>query len=997
MVSRPLLRILPIAVVATALFGAPGTALANSAPTCVPIVQSVAPNTTRQVVLLKPFSFCTDPDHDLLSYSVLPNPNPKGTLDTTNLDEGSFTYTPLPAATGDDSLSLVAIDPSGLRSAPVTITMRITTANQAPICLDDPVVYPVAKNKAQGQLLTGHCYDPDALDNDGAPEHTPLYNIVPPPPQHGVVGPSSGGFAYKPDHDYTGPDTIHYTMTDAEGATSVQAGSTLVNVVSANAPVCSPQSVTQRPGLDVTFQTTCSDGITPINQLQYDLVPGTGPANLQWINNKDGTFTLHPLIGGAFLDSFSYTATSFAGVSNPANVSVNYQAGFNSPPVCTSLNPNPMFAHASRPQTFTFQCSDPQQDTFTVTGTNGTHGNLSPIQAAGNIYTTQYTPTNPNYEGPDTVSINAQDSLGAAMPSAVSVDFTVVSDANEMAPACDPGSIKVHNNDTQGVIYAPACTDGENDPLTASFTGAPGETPQHGVVTGPDANGAFTYVPNASYVGSDSFVVHVTDQIKTTTVNVAVTVLPPNHPPTCSNLSVPANHSGPTTFNLLAQCSDPDAGDTITAVLDSPPANGALGAVTADGHVTYTPNNGFAGGPDTFTYHVFDTSGATSGTATATVHVDQLPTCAAPTGNVAVAHNKSVTITPCTDPDSDQLSYTSIADPGHGAISTSATGQLIYKPTVGYSGLDTFQVAATDGRGGTSNTITVNTKVAADGAPTCTAHTYTIASGGSQAVPLTCTDPDGDTVTPSIVRPPGHGFLGAIKNGSVTFTSTAGFGGADSFTYRATDSDPSHTASAAVTVAFTITGGTPVAPPGGQPLPPTGTTPTTTTTKAPPPGGPGGEHGTTLKEIAEKILKHPAAQVDVGFGRTTVPAFVPTGVGGTLKVTGKSTVYLVYFCTCTITVNQVLSGGGTPHTTAAKKGTTTKATLNLKKQQASKVTLKLSAGQYKALTKGATITLKVTFTTLGPKPKNKKQKQKQVKKVRTFHVKAAKAKTKAKR
>jgi Bacterial Ig domain len=996
MVSRPLLRILPIVVAATALFGAPGTALANSAPTCVPFVQSVAPGTTRQVVLLKPFSFCTDPDRDLLSYSVLPNPNPKGTLDTTNLDQASFTYTPLPGATGDDSLSLVAIDPSGLRSPPVTITMRITSANQAPICLDDPTVYPVAKNKAQGQLLTGHCYDPDALDNDGAPEHTPLYNIVPPPPAHGVVGPSSGGFAYKPDHDYTGPDTIHYTMTDAEGATSVQAGSTLVNVVAANAPVCSPQTVTQRPGLDVTFQTNCSDNITPINQFTYDLVPGTGPANVQWINNKDGTFTLHPLIPGAFTDSFSYTATSFAGVSNPSNVSINFQAGFNSPPVCTSLNPDPMFAHSSRPQTFQFQCSDPQNDPFTVTPTNGAHGTLdAPVHAPGtSIYTVQYHPTNPNYEGPDTISINAQDNLGAAMPAAVSVDFNLVSDANEQAPACDPASFKVHNNDTQGAIFAPSCTDAENDAMTATLSGAPGETPQHGTVTGPDANGAFTYVPNAAYVGPDSFVVHVSDGIKTTTVNVAVTVLPPNHPPTCANLSVPANHSIPTTFSLLAQCSDPDAGDTITAVLDSAPANGGLSSVSVDGHVSYTPNLGFAGGSDTFTYHVYDTSGATSGSATATVHVDQLPTCTAPSGQVAVAHNKSVAITPCTDPDADVLSYTSIADPTHGAISTSPTGQLVYKPTVGYAGIDTFQVAANDGRGGTSNTITVTAKVAADGAPTCTAHNYTIAANTNQAVPLTCSDPDGDTVTPGIVRPPTHGFLSVIKNGSVTYTPTAGFGGADSFTYRATDSDPSHTASAAVTVAFTVTGGTAVTGPVGQPQPPPGgTTPTTTT----PPSSDPGHHVTTLKEIAEKILKHQAAQVDIGFGRNTVPAFVPTGVGGTIKVTGKSTVYLVYFCSCTITVNQVLSGGGTPHTASAKKGTTTKVKLDLKKQQASKVTLKLSAAQYKALTKGSTITLKVTFTTLGPKPKSKKQKQKTVKKVRTFHVKAAKAKTKAKR
>ncbi len=995
MVSRPLLRILPLVVTAAAFFGMSGTALAtgDSPPVCVPFTQSVAPYpASREVVVLKPFAFCTDPDHDLLTYSV--TGGSKGSLDTSDIGEGSFTYAPANGATGDDNLSLVAIDPAGARSQPVAITMRITSANQPPICLDDPFVYSVAKNKAQ--LFSGHCYDPDLIDNDGTPAHTPIYNVL--PPSHGNASPANGGFNYVPAHDYLGPDTIHYTMTDAEGATSAGAGSTLVNVVAANAPTCPPQALFQRAGRDIVFQTTCSDAAhTPLNQFTYALVPGASPQNDGWIDNHDGTFTLHPLSPGAFVDSFSYTATSFAGTSNPANVTVQYQVGYNSAPTCTSLNPDNMFAHASRPQTFQFQCTDGQQDPITLVANNGAHGTFdAPVQTPGtNIWTAVYHPTNPGYEGSDEISVIAHDDQGGVMADPLVVDFTIISDANEQAPACDPGSFKVHNNDSQGAIYAPTCTDAENDALTSTLGSGPGETPQHGTVTGPDINGAFTYIPNAAYVGPDSFVVHVSDGIKTTPVNVAVTVLPPNHPPTCANVSLPADHSAATTFNLLAQCSDPDVGDTITVVLDSATAHGQIAGPGPTGAVVYTPTLGFAGGDDTFTYHVFDTSGATSGTMTATVHVDRVPTCTAPTPSPSlVAHNKTLTASPCTDADADVLSYVSAVDPSHGTLSTN-NGQLVYKPTVGYSGTDTFQVEADDQRGGISNAIAINVKVAADAPPSCTAHTYTIAAGTSQAVPLGCTDPDGDTVTPSIVRPPSHGFLSVIKNGSVTYTPNAGFGGADSFTYRGTDSDPAKATSPTVTVSFTVTGGTtPTVPVGGPPPPPPGSTTTTTTTKTPPPTD---HHVTTLKEIAEKILKHSAAQVDIGFGRTTVPAFVATGVGSTLKVSGRSSVYLVYFCTCTLTVNQVLKGGGTPHTAAAKKGTTTKVKLDLAKQQASKVTLKLSAGQYKALTKGGTITLKVTFTTTGPKPKNKKQKPKTVKKVRTWHVKAAKAKTKAKR
>ena len=55
------------------------------------------------------------------------------------------------------------------------------------------------------------------------------------------------------------------------------------------------------------------------------------------------------------------------------------------------------------------------------------------------------------------------------------------------------------------------------------------------------------------------------------------------------------------------------------------------------------------------------------------------------------------------------------------------------------------------------------------------------------SVPLTCTDPDGDALTLSIVDGPSKGSLGAISGGSVTYTPDAGKFGADSFRYRASD------------------------------------------------------------------------------------------------------------------------------------------------------------------------------------------------------------------
>ena len=78
----------------------------------------------------------------------------------------------------------------------------------------------------------------------------------------------------------------------------------------------------------------------------------------------------------------------------------------------------------------------------------------------------------------------------------------------------------------------------------------------------------------------------------------------------------------------------------------------------------------------------------------------------------------------------------------------------------------------------------------------------TTAVGEPVSVPLTCTDPDGDALTLSIVDGPSKGSLGSISGHSVTYTPDAGEFGADSFTLRRVRR---HGDSAPATVSITIT------------------------------------------------------------------------------------------------------------------------------------------------------------------------------------------------
>jgi lysophospholipase L1-like esterase len=75
---------------------------------------------------------------------------------------------------------------------------------------------------------------------------------------------------------------------------------------------------------------------------------------------------------------------------------------------------------------------------------------------------------------------------------------------------------------------------------------------------------------------------------------------------------------------VLANDTDADTGDTLTAKVTVKPRNGTL-ALAGDGSFTYTPKQRFTG-TDTFTYTVTDSTGAMSTPATVTLTVAPQPT-----------------------------------------------------------------------------------------------------------------------------------------------------------------------------------------------------------------------------------------------------------------------------------------------------------------------------------------------------------------------------------
>ena len=138
-----------------------------------------------------------------------------------------------------------------------------------------------------------------------------------------------------------------------------------------------------------------------------------------------------------------------------------------------------------------------------------------------------------------------------------------------------------------------------------------------------------------------------------------------------------------------------------------------------------------------------------------------------------------------------------VAIPLHGTLTPSTTppNTVIYAPTAGFSGTDSFTYKATTKNGLAggvdSNIARVTITVNAPPPPPPTANNINIQTNKETPIGITLTGTDpipGDTLKFSVVGSPTHGIvaLGTVSS-NVFYTPSTGFIGTDSFTYKATD------------------------------------------------------------------------------------------------------------------------------------------------------------------------------------------------------------------
>ena len=652
----------------------------NDAPT---VVGSIPPQvaTDGQTISLATSSSFQDVDGDALTYSAAGLPVGLAIDPTTGLVSGTIDRNGSQGGVGGVySVSVTARDPDG---ATVTTTFTLTVSNPPPIAGDD--AFTTAEDTVITRTVAGN-------DRDGGPDSDPLtYGLVSGPTRGTLVFNPDGSFTYTPASNFHGQDSFIYEVSDGNGGTA-RATVTLTVMPANDPPVPSAQPVTTPEDRPVTGIVTATD--SDGDPVTFTL--GTSPANGTVTVNPDGSYSYVPNPNYNGPDSFTVLADDGHGGVVPVTVLVTVTP-VNDPPVPSA---QPVTTPEDRPVTGVVTATDVDGDPVTFTlGTGPANGTVT-VNPDGSY---SYVP-NPNYNGPDSFTVLADDGHGGIVPVTVLVTVTPVNDPP--VPSAQPVTTP-EDRPVTGIVTA---TDVDGDPVTFTL----GTGPANGTVTvNPD--GSYSYVPNPNYNGPDSFTVLADDgHGGIVPVTVLVTVTPVNDLPVDADEVVSVLEDSLLAGNLLANGSDPDGGALFvtgfsvggssygpgaTAIL---PGIGNL-TIAADGSYAFSPAPNYNGPVPVATYTISDQQGGldTSSLAITVLPVNDDPIGIAPPATTPIDTAVSGAVL-ATDPDGDVLSYATHTTPEHGVVTLNPDGTFTYRPDAGYVGQDSFVVAVSDGHGGTT-------------------------------------------------------------------------------------------------------------------------------------------------------------------------------------------------------------------------------------------------------------------------------------------------------
>ena len=393
-----------------------------------------------------------------------------------------------------------------------------------------------------------------------------------------------------------------------------------------------------------------------------------------------------------------------------------------------------------------------------------------------------------DFNGADSFTYRANDGALSSNVATVSIAVNPVNDA----PVAYGQSLSV---DEDGSVYF-ALTGSDVDGDALSFDVV--VSPRSGALVG--SGPSRIYRPNAGFFGEDTLQFIASDgKSVSNRATIIFTVRHVNHAPVARPDAYATDEDTPLIVGapgVLANDSDSDAGDALSAVLVSAPAHGTL-QLQSDGSFGYAPNPDY-NGSDSFRYQPRDNGNPALSGAPVTVTISVRPVNDAPVAapdfyatdeDTALDVAAAGVLSNDSDADGDALTAQLVAGPTHGLFGLNADGSFYYRPNSNFNGSDSFTYRASDGAALSAPitvTITVN---AVNDAPVAYSDVIVADQGRATDITLRASDVDDApaALTFAIVQAPNKGVLVKLSNDTYRYSTNAGAVGSDSFRFNATD------------------------------------------------------------------------------------------------------------------------------------------------------------------------------------------------------------------
>jgi Ca2+-binding RTX toxin-like protein len=806
----------------------------------------------------------TDVDGQTLTITSLSIATGGGSL--ANNGGGIWTYTP--ALNDDTGVTFNYTASDGLRMSSSTATLDITPVNDAPV-----TTVPGAQIATEDTSLAISGVSVTDVDSSVAVTLSVGHGVLN-VTGAGVTGNGSGSvtiasnsptamnailasLTYKGDANFHGNDTL--TVIASDGLVSnTGAVAITVNAVNDN-PVAVADTTSTNEDNAVTYNVLVNDSDVDGDSLSVTSATVQGGAAVGTVViNPDKTITFTPATNSSGPAVIDYTINDGHGGTASSTLSVTVNP-VNDAPVAVFDTVN---GTEDTPVTFDVRSNDTDVDgpfPLNVIQINGTaistgspvtlpDGAQVALNADGTLTYTPFLNANGSRGFNYTVSDGTASSVGNVTVNLASVnDAPVANDNGTLASPIaivedTPTSINVLANDTD--------VDGPGSLAIASVNGTTittnGQTVAvaGGTVSVNTGNGVLTFTPTANSNGASSFTYVAKDGLGATSgpATVFINVTPVNDAPVAVADSFTTDED--TTLNnlsVLDNDTDIEDGTPVAVARINGTAiavNGTVGviggAVTlrANQTLTFTPNPD-ANGDMSFTYTARDSSGAESGQATVTIHVNAVNDAPVAAPNTfSTAEDTPFTINVLAN-DSDvesgkpnlisQVAGQAIVVGGTvavtgGIVKLNPDQTLTFTPNADFNGTGlSFTYVAKDVIGGLeSNTATVNYSVTAvNDAPVAVSDVV----NGAEDTPVTfdvrTNDTDVDGPFPLQVTQI-NGFAISVgspvtltdgaqvalnANGTLTYTPVLNANGSRAFTYTLSDGTASSVGNVTVNLA----------------------------------------------------------------------------------------------------------------------------------------------------------------------------------------------------